>query len=161
MGDGRDTCMAHHHARRGILMDGTTVLAVWAGLCLIPAYVAAQKDRNAVGFFLLGIVISPLLALIVVAVLPSKAAPQRAAVPTIGVADELTKLGALRETGVITADEYDRQRAILLPPVGPMVQVPPGYQCGRCHKPLSPVWKARCEHCKATYAMYRPVPRAP
>ncbi len=39
-------------------------------------------------------------------------------------------------------------------------QVPPGYECGFCHKPLSPAWNGKCEHCKTTYAEVPPVLRA-
>jgi hypothetical protein len=32
--------------------------------------------------------------------------------------------------------------------------------CGKCGKPLSPAWRGKCEHCKARYAEFTPVPRA-
>jgi hypothetical protein len=80
---------------------------------------------------------------------------------TLGVADEIMKLGSLRDAGLITAEEFERQRSAVLlaaPPAGP-VKAPPGYQCGRCSKPLSPAWKGKCEHCKASYAEFKPVLR--
>lgn len=141
------------------------ILAVWALFCLIPAYVAAQKDRSPLAWFLIALLISPLIALIVVAVIPSaKPAALAPAPPVVGVADELTKLVALRDAGAITQEEFDRQRNLLLPapvPVswGPDTKAGANMACGRCHKPLSPAWKGKCEHCKATYAMYPPVPR--
>lgn len=42
----------------------------------------------------------------------------------MGVADELTKLAALRDGGAITQEEFDRQRAILLPPAVPTTKPP-------------------------------------
>lgn len=31
-----------------------------------------------------------------------------------------------------------------------------GRSCGRCGKPLSPAWKAKCNHCGASFAEYPP-----
>jgi hypothetical protein len=42
---------------------------------------------------------------------------------------------------------------------GPHSQVGPGMVCGWCHKPLSPVWTGKCEHCRTSYAEATPVPR--
>lgn len=38
-------------------------------------------------------------------------------------------------------------------------QSQPGYgmACGKCSKPLSPAWRGRCQHCRATFADYPPV----
>jgi hypothetical protein len=41
----------------------------------------------------------------------------------------------------------------------PIDQAPPNHRCGRCGKPLSPVWKAHCKHCGARYVDVPPVPR--
>ena len=38
-------------------------------------------------------------------------------------------------------------------------QAGPNRKCGRCGKPLSPVW-TRCEHCKASYGEFAPVARS-
>jgi hypothetical protein len=40
--------------------------------------------------------------------------PEPVAPPVIGIADELTKLAALREAGVLSSDEFDAQKAKLL-----------------------------------------------
>lgn len=45
------------------------IVAVWLALCLIPAYVASTKGRSPVGFFLLGVVVTPVIALIVVLIM--------------------------------------------------------------------------------------------
>lgn len=90
----------------------------------------------------------------------------------MGVADELTKLVALRDSGVITPEEFDQQRANLLastapiappPPTaptvswGPMSQASSGMLCSRCHKPLSTAWLGKCNHCGAAYAEFPPM----
>jgi hypothetical protein len=41
----------------------------------------------------------------------------------------------------------------------PANQAPPNHKCGRCGKPLSPVWRDHCKHCGAKYLEFPPVPR--
>lgn len=50
-----------------------------------------------------------------------------------------------------------RRPAFSLPPGS---QAPPNHQCGRCGKPLSPVWVGRCKHCGAKYTEFPPAARA-
>jgi hypothetical protein len=49
---------------------------------------------------------------------------------------------------------------ILVPGWGPTSQAGAGMLCGKCGRPLSPVWKGRCQHCGAQYVDHPPVPRA-
>jgi len=42
---------------------------------------------------------------------------------------------------------------------GPTDQAGTNMACGRCHKPLSPAWKGKCNHCGAPYAEYPPLTR--
>jgi putative oligomerization/nucleic acid binding protein len=85
----------------------------------------------------------------------------------MSVADELTKLVQLRDSGALTQEEFDQQRAILLAPPavtptvswGPTSQAGPGMSCGRCGKPLSPARRGKCNHCGGAYADFPP--RAP
>lgn len=72
---------------------------------------------------------------------------------------------SLREPdgGTIGVEEYQQERAGLPgsgPPAGLNVhgQALPKHRCGKGGKPLSPVWKGRCQHCRATYDEYPPVP---
>jgi hypothetical protein len=44
---------------------------LWLLFAVVPAILASQKGRSAVGWFVLALVISPLLALLFVAVLPN------------------------------------------------------------------------------------------
>jgi hypothetical protein len=47
------------------------LVGLWFLFAVVPAILAYQKGRNAVGWFVLALVISPLLALLFVAVLPN------------------------------------------------------------------------------------------
>lgn len=89
------------------------IVIIWLLLALIPAYIAGQKGRSAIGFFALAILLSPLIALIIVVLIGSK---KETAAPVVGVADEITKLTALRDSGALTEEEFQRQRAALLQP---------------------------------------------
>jgi len=44
-------------------------------------------------------------------------------------------------------------------PLNAAGQALPNHQCGRCGKPLSPVWVGNCKHCGARYADTPPVAR--
>jgi hypothetical protein len=147
------------------------IIVVWLLLCLVPAYIAGQKGNSAAVAFLVSLLLSPLVGLIIAVIQKPAAQPSAPPSPTsaIGVADELAKLGQLRDSGAISAEEFDRQRAILLPPMpsatrpvggwGPTSQAAPGMVCGNCQRPLSPVWQGRCEHCRASYSDYPPMPK--
>jgi hypothetical protein len=73
----------------------------------------------------------------------------------------------IREQGGATVNAgQHRQQRPAAPEPGPQIalnaegQAPPNHLCGKCGKPLSPVWKGRCRHCGATYADFPPVPAA-
>ena len=76
------------------------ILVFWLVFAVIVGVIANNKGRSGIGWFLFSIVLSPLLGLIVVLVL----SPGTDRAPVIGVADELTKLVALRDSGAITAN---------------------------------------------------------
>ena len=71
---------------------------------------------------------------------------------------EIARLDAQRDAGLISSNEYRRQIALHGRKVHDN-QAPPGHRCGRCGKPLSPIWRGKCLHCGASYAEYPPVPR--
>lgn len=136
-------------------------IVIWLLFCGLVGFIAHNKGRSGVGWFLLAFLISPLIAGIAVLVV----GPGRAAVPAPGVpgvpaniGDELSKFAALRDSGAITGDEFETQKARLLAltaaPPGPR---PVGSTCGKCGKPLSPAWTTNCKHCRATFAEYPPV----
>lgn len=145
-------------------MGSIEVLIIWVGLALVVGYAATQKGRSFGLYALLSLLLSPLIALIIL-VVSGNAQQVVAPAPAsaVGVASELEKLTQLRDQGHITDEEFARQRAILLPPAtpwGPAAQAGPGMLCGRCGKPLSPVWRGKCGHCGAMYAEFTPVARA-
>jgi hypothetical protein len=76
-------------------------------------WAATTKGKSGPTWFLLAILISPILAGIIIMVSPSEA-KVAAPVPVLGVADELVKLAILRDNGTITLEEFGRQRALLL-----------------------------------------------
>ena len=102
---------------------------------------AASRGRSGSGFFLLSVVLSPLLGFLIVMLTPNlatandieqqrreeherqieairslanSAAPGAAAVAPPSVADEIQKLAALRDSGALTEDEFAAQKAAVL-----------------------------------------------
>jgi hypothetical protein len=85
------------------------LIAVWFVFAAGVGILASQRHRSGVGWFLLAVLISPLIAGFLVLVMGPKHRPA-----IVGVADELTKLTALRDAGTISSVEYENQRARLL-----------------------------------------------
>lgn len=85
----------------------------WLFLAGLVGWAATTKGKNGLTWFLLALLISPLIAGIIVMVSPAaaKAGPPAA---VVGVADELGKLATLRDNGTITPEEFERQRTLLL-----------------------------------------------
>ena len=111
---------------------------MWVVFAVLVGFLADSRGRSGIGFFFVAMLLSPLLALAILLVtknlkIEQEAVAQRTqeherqlealraitagqgqrAAP-LSVAEELGKLAALRERGVITADEYERQKARLL-----------------------------------------------
>lgn len=51
------------------------LVLVWVGLCAVVGYAASQRGRNGIGWFLLALVISPLIAGLLVLVMRPTQAP--------------------------------------------------------------------------------------
>lgn len=103
-------------------MDPSIVVIVWI-VCGIAALLIAQSRgaTNAVTWFFVGVFLGPFGVLI--AALGAKG-PGRLVGSTVGAADELAKLAVLRDSGTITADEFERQKRGLLAS-GPAESKPP------------------------------------
>lgn len=141
-------------------MEGFFIM--WLVFAIGVGLLANSRGRNGFGFFLLSVLLSPLVGLIVVLVIrdenvareneqrqqreaemrlaevkalaaaasrgaadsPAQApAPQAAAAAApISVADELTKLSALRDKGLLTDEEFNHQRRVLLNMPAPKAQ---------------------------------------
>lgn len=129
------------------------VLVVCAGLSLLIAQNRHASSPWAWG--LVGLILGPIG--LIFTVIAAKGAPN----PTIGAADQLARLQAARDGGLLTPEQYQAQAAALAVATAPLPtnQAGPDMRCGRCGKPLSPAWVGRCLHCKASYAEYPPVAR--
>jgi hypothetical protein len=135
--------------------DLTGLVVIWLVLAALVGWAATTKGKNGLTWFLFAFLFSPLIAGI--AILISQ--PEQTAPPVpANIGDELSKFAGLRESGAITPEEFETQKARLLAltvaPLGPRAA---GARCGRCGKPLSPAWKTKCNHCRATFAEYPPV----
>lgn len=54
------------------------LVIIWIVLSFVVAYIATTKARSGFGFFLLSALLSPLIGLIVVAIVPRKQTAQKA-----------------------------------------------------------------------------------
>lgn len=137
-------------------MNYEIAILVWIA-CGIGCFLIAQSRHatNAPTWFLVGIVFGPLG--IVLAVIGAKGKTD----PSAGAADQLARLQAARDGGLLTPEQYQAQAASLaMSTIGPPTNTAgPNMKCGRCGKPLSPAWVGKCLHCKASYAEFPPVPR--
>ena len=133
------------------------IIAVWLLASGLVGWIATTKGKNGATWFLLALLISPLIMGIIIAITePEAKGPTPSVPPNIG--DELSKFAALRDSGTITQGEFETQKVRLLSLTvarpGPR---PIGSACGKCGKPLSPMWKSKCNHCGATFGAFPPV----
>lgn len=163
------------------------IVFVWLLLAIGVGAIAASRGRSGFGFFLLSAVLSPLIGLAVVLVLDdlnkkkaqeeaaareherrieevkaiSGAAQQRASTTgsVASIADELEKLGALRDKGLLDEQEFQQQKAALLGTraqggvPAPTAADPPAVPMGRCShcNALIPMSSESCPECKALF----------
>lgn len=123
------------------------IVVIWAALSIGVGFLADDRGQNGIGFALFSLFLSPLLALIVLLVMPNRKLEQRreedrrrqherelesiraiansaAAQPeakqaegtVVSVADELEKLAALRDKGILTEVEFIKMKMELLAP---------------------------------------------
>lgn len=122
-------------------MEVFFVFVVWLGAAIACGVWADSRGRSGFGWFFFSVLLSPLIGLILVAVLTDLKAKQveedlrrqdqrreherqleslRAVTTTATVAakgsitDELTKLAALKQQGILTEEEFQSQKAKLL-----------------------------------------------
>ena len=103
-------------------MDYSIAIIVWI-VCGIASLLIAQSRgaTNTVTWFFVGVLLGPLG--VIIAALGAKG-PGKVTSSTIGAADEVQKLAALRDAGTITTAEFERQKAGLLAS-GPAAAEPP------------------------------------
>ncbi len=127
------------------------IVLVWLALAVLVAFFADSRGRSGFGFFLVSVLLSPIIGFVIVLVMPDlhkvaaetaakKAADERheqlrreeherqleairaisearPSVPSdssVSVADELVKLAKLRADGVLTEEEFQRQKSVIL-----------------------------------------------
>lgn len=116
-------------------MEG--LLAFWIIFAIIVAVAASSRGRSGLGWFLIAVLLSPVLALILVLVLPNLAEDERRQAEARSLADSetlrrnaearsaphpqtrsalqiLSELGEARDRGLITPDEFEAKKADLL-----------------------------------------------
>jgi hypothetical protein len=116
----------------GIGGNSVEFLIVWLVLALVVAAVADVRGRSAFGFFMLSVLLSPLIGLVVLLAGRNLAQEQRDeakrqaqqqheltllrghGAPTASRADELEKLISLKERGALTDEEFQAEKARLL-----------------------------------------------
>jgi hypothetical protein len=114
----------------------------WFMFSIVAGIIASSRGRSGFGYFMLSLILSPLIGLILAVAMPSLKVPsisgsttdaraelernrehkkqleslrlQADARPTISVADELFKLAGLRDKGILTSDEFEQQKRTLL-----------------------------------------------
>lgn len=111
------------------------IILAWILFSVVVSVIAATRNRSAIGFFVLSIITSPVLAIIILLIIPNKykekieaentkrehelqleqikAIAARNGEPS-GIANELEKLADLRDRGVLSDEEFQRQKSILL-----------------------------------------------
>jgi hypothetical protein len=95
-----------------VVFDWSTYILVWI-VCGIAAFLIAQNRgaTNAPTWFLVGLLLGP-IGILLAAVGAKGPGPTGGVV--VGAADELAKLADLRDRGIVTPDEFERQKAALL-----------------------------------------------
>lgn len=103
-------------------MDWSVAIVVWI-VCGIASLLIAQSRgaTNVVTWFFVGVLLGPLG--VIIAALGAKGTGRSDRV-TIGAADEIQKLAALRDAGTITPSDFERQKVSLLAN-GPVAVKPP------------------------------------
>jgi hypothetical protein len=77
-------------------------------LSIVAGYFASTKSRSGFGWFFLSFLISPVITLIILAILPSKGSPN------LSFDGKLKELERIRASGFITEEEYKTKRKAIL-----------------------------------------------
>jgi hypothetical protein len=80
----------------------------WLILSIVVGVFAGSKSRSGFGWFVLSLFISPIITLILLAILP-----RRGSSP-VSLAGKLKEIDRLREDGIITEDEYQVKRKAII-----------------------------------------------
>ncbi|TLP47203.1 MULTISPECIES: SHOCT domain-containing protein [Cohaesibacter] len=94
------------------------LVVLWLLFALIPGFVASGKGNSFILYFLVSLVLSPIVGLIIALIVPGKTATspgiQFVAPAKTDVADELRKLSDLHKEGIISEAEFSRKKTELI-----------------------------------------------
>lgn len=80
----------------------------WIVISVLVGVFASSKNRSGFGWGLLSLLISPVITLIIVALLPRKEQASQS------LEDKLREIERLKTSGVITEDEYQTKRKAII-----------------------------------------------
>lgn len=80
----------------------------WLILSIVVGVFAGSKNRSGFGWFLLSLFISPIITLILLAILPRRGSM------SVSLEGKLREIDRLRTDGVITEDEYQVKRKAII-----------------------------------------------
>jgi hypothetical protein len=80
----------------------------WLILSIVAGAYANSKNRSGFGWFLLSIILSPIITLIILAILSNRTTPPKSLEARLG------EIAELRDKGTITQDEYELKRKAII-----------------------------------------------
>ena len=90
-------------------------IIAWIIFAAVVGFVAWSRGQSGFGFFLLSLVLSPLIGILFSVLMPAKnSTAQLALSSAVSAADEIQKLADLLQPGLITQNEYDAKKRQLL-----------------------------------------------
>jgi hypothetical protein len=88
------------------------IIAFWVILALVVGYGATRKGRSGVGWFLLSVLVSPLIAGILLIIVGQSST--RVVAPRPDHVATLTSLADLHDRGILSDEEYEAKRTEVL-----------------------------------------------
>jgi hypothetical protein len=88
------------------------LILFWFILSIVAGVFAGTKGRSGVGWFLISCLISPIIGLLLIAILPRQN-DERVIVHN-SLEDRLVEVKGLLEKGLITQEEYDTRRKAII-----------------------------------------------
>lgn len=80
----------------------------WLILSIVAGVFAGSKNRSGFGWFLLSVIVSPIITLILLAILP------RRGTSPVSLEGKIREIERLKADGVITEDEYQIKRKAII-----------------------------------------------
>jgi|LauGreDrversion4_2_1035121.scaffolds.fasta_scaffold318553_3 hypothetical protein len=80
----------------------------WLILSIVAGAYANSKNRSGFGWFLISIILSPIISLIILAILSNRTTSPKS------LEARLSEIAELRDKGTITQDEYELKRKAII-----------------------------------------------